>query len=282
MFGSGRRAVSLAAARSIRRPAVSRRSRGESRLPLAVASLLGVVLLVVSGGLGALGVTAIATVGSLSSELPDPARLADLTFVRPTIVYDRTGQVQLGRFEREQRRVVTYDQVPKTVLDATTTAEDRTFWTNDGFDPAAILAAIADNASGASDRGASTITQQLVRAPPARRRRPPGANRHLRKAKELIAAAARICFGVTDLEETRRTAADGAGLTRDFATTLDQASATMDVSILGSQPFASVAAGFRRTAEQSRALADELDAGATVIVPLGDPGGEVPIDSVIA
>ncbi len=232
-----RRAVSLAAARAIRRPAVNRRTRGGSRLPLAIASLLGVVLLVVSGGLGALGVTAIATVGSLSSDLPDPTRLADLTFAQPTIVYDRTGKVQLGRFEREQRRVVTYDEVPKTVLDATTTAEDRTFWTNDGFDPAAILAAIAENASGASDRGASTITQQLVRA----RLLPddvvaPGANRYLRKAKELIqsarltqafpgeagkqqiitaylneiyyghdaygiAAAARIYFGVTDLSK---------------------------------------------------------------------------------
>ena len=69
----------------------------------------------------------------------------------------------------------------------------------------------------------------------------------------------------TSLEGTRRTAADGAGLTRDFATTLDQASATMDVSILGSQPFASVAAGFRRTADQSRALADELDAAAVTL-----------------
>ncbi len=69
----------------------------------------------------------------------------------------------------------------------------------------------------------------------------------------------------TSLDGTRRTAADGASLTRDFATTLDQASATMDVSILGSQPFASVAAGFRHTAEQSRALADQLDAAAVTL-----------------
>src|SRR5439155_762319 len=69
-------------------------------------------------------------------------------------------------------------------------AEDRTFWTNDGFDPAAIIAAVADNASTGSSRGASTITQQLVRA----RLLPqdviaPGANRYVRKAKELIQSA---------------------------------------------------------------------------------------------
>ena len=34
------------------------------------------------------------------------------------------------------------------VLDATTTAEDRTFWENAGIDPAALISAVAENASG--------------------------------------------------------------------------------------------------------------------------------------
>ena len=192
------------------------------------------------GGSLLAGVTVVGTVAAvaaLSSDLPDPTNLGALTFAQPTTVYDRTGKIQLGRFQREQRRVVSYEEVPKLVLDATTTAEDRTFWENSGFDPAAILGAVADNAAGTSDRGASTITQQLVRA----RLLPedviaPGANRYLRKAKELIqssrltaaypgeagkeriitaylneifyghdaygiAAAARIYFGVSDLSK---------------------------------------------------------------------------------
>ncbi len=60
--------------------------------------------------------------------------------------------------------MVAFDQVPRLVLDATTTAEDRTFWENSGFDAAAIAAAAAQDANGDSERGASTITQQLVRA----------------------------------------------------------------------------------------------------------------------
>ena len=77
--------------------------------------------------------------------------------------------------------------MPRLVLDATTTAEDRTFWENAGFDPQAILSAIAENASGESERGASTITQQLVRA----RMLPaevvaPGSDRYVRKAKEIL------------------------------------------------------------------------------------------------
>ena len=228
----------LATRRSALRREVARppRRRG-SRLQLLVATaivtfLVGSLLL---AGVTIIGVAAAVTV--LSQNLPDPSNLAALTFDQPTIVYDRTGQIQLGRFQREQRRVVTYDEVPKLVVDATTTAEDRTFWDNEGFDPAAILSAAADNATGVSGRGASTITQQLVRA----RLLPedvvaPQANQYVRKAKEVIqsqrltqafpgeagketiltaylneifyghdaygiAAAARIYFGVTDLSK---------------------------------------------------------------------------------
>ena len=177
------------------------------------------------------------TIGVLSADLPDPVNLQALTFAQPTVVYDRSGAVELGRFQREERRVVAFSDVPVLVLDATTTAEDRTFWSNGGFDAAAIVAAAAEGASGTRERGASTITQQLVRA----RLLPTevtaaGSDRYLRKAKELIqsmrlseafpgeegknrimtaylneifyghgaygvAAAAKIYFGVDDLEK---------------------------------------------------------------------------------
>jgi peptidoglycan glycosyltransferase len=48
------------------------------------------------------------------------------------------------------------------VLDATTAIEDKDFWTNPGFDPFAIVSAGLDSLNG-NARGASTITQQLVR-----------------------------------------------------------------------------------------------------------------------
>ena len=205
---------------------------------MAVLLTLGIAFIVVAGGtVGLLGVAAVATVGALSTDLPDPAALDDLSFNQPTVVYDRSGTLELGRFQRELRWVVDFDTVPKLILDATTTAEDRTFWDNDGYDPAAILQAIGENVSGESERGASTITQQLVRArllPEAYVQ--PDSDRYLRKAKELIqsarlteafpgeagkrqiitaylneiyyghdaygiAAAARVYFGVDDLRE---------------------------------------------------------------------------------
>ena len=160
-----------------------------SRLP----RILGAVLL----GVGLTTFIAVAmsivmmttAVGVLSVGLPDPSQLEALTFSQPTVVYDRSGTVELGRFQREERRVVAFGDVPELVLDATTSAEDRTFWANGGFDAPAIISAAAEGASGSRERGASTITQQLVRA----RLLPSevtsaGADRYMRKAKELIQA----------------------------------------------------------------------------------------------
>ncbi|HEY8987422.1 MAG TPA: transglycosylase domain-containing protein, partial [Candidatus Limnocylindrales bacterium] len=163
---------------------------GRGRVTTIVVSALLAVVIGMSLLVGAAAVGTVAVVGALSQDLPDPTSLGALTFAQPTVVYDRTGTIQLGRFQREQRRVVTFAEVPRLVLDATTTAEDRTFWENGGFDPAAIVSAAAGNASSGADRGASTITQQLVRA----RLLPqdvvaPGADRYLRKAKELIQSA---------------------------------------------------------------------------------------------
>ena len=156
---SPRTRAALAALR-VDRPRPRRAPFGRIILALAAVAVL------VTGSLGGIGVVVgTGVIGSLTDSLPEP-NLDALSFAQPTIVYDRTGTVELARFEREKRRVVTYDEVPQLVLDATTTAEDRTFWTNDGFDPAAIAAAAYQNASGESsdERGASTITQQLVRA----------------------------------------------------------------------------------------------------------------------
>jgi penicillin-binding protein 1A len=158
-----------------------------------ILRILAGALVVTTVSLGLLAMVAVisisATIGVLSMDLPDPSRLESLSFSQPTVVYDRSGKVELGRFQREARRVVAFDEVPRLILDATTTAEDRTFWANAGFDAAAILSAVVEGASGTRERGASTITQQLVRArllPDTVTRA--GADRYVRKAKEIIQA----------------------------------------------------------------------------------------------
>jgi membrane peptidoglycan carboxypeptidase len=155
-----------------------------------VALILWGTALVVVVGVAVLAAVAVLTLQALSVGLPDVASFESLSFAQPTNVYDRSGKVLLTTFELQDRRVVTFDEVPKLVLDATTGAEDRTFWENPGYDPLAIVAAFLQDAGSDPTRGASTITQQLVRA----RLLPkdllqPGANQYIRKAKEIIQAA---------------------------------------------------------------------------------------------
>ena len=57
---------------------------------------------------------------------------------------------------------MTFDEIPPIMIDATTAVEDKTFWSNAGFDPVGIISAGLDTLTG-NARGASTITQQLVR-----------------------------------------------------------------------------------------------------------------------
>jgi membrane peptidoglycan carboxypeptidase len=100
-----------------------------------------------------------------SRDLPDPkALLEGIGFEQPSIVYDRTGKVELARFGVLRRELVTFDQIPPEMIDATTSVEDKDFWTNPGFDISAVVSAGLESLSGGRQRGASTITQQLVRA----------------------------------------------------------------------------------------------------------------------
>src|SRR5262245_45907481 len=131
------------AVRELERP----RPRRVPIFRIAFVIVFSVIVGVASMG-GVAAMVGANVMGSLAGGLPDPATLTSLDFAQPTVIYDRTGKVELARFEREKRRVVTYDEVPKLLLDTTTAAEDRTFWQNDGFDLGAIVAAAFQNATG--------------------------------------------------------------------------------------------------------------------------------------
>ncbi|MBA2275313.1 MAG: transglycosylase domain-containing protein, partial [Chloroflexi bacterium] len=107
---------------------------------------------------GVVGVYAV-----FSQGLSDPRELYTIQFVEESIVYARDGETELARFSSgERREVVAFADLPTILIDATTAVEDKSFWTNTGFDPLGIVAAGLDTISG-DLRGASTITQQLVR-----------------------------------------------------------------------------------------------------------------------
>jgi membrane peptidoglycan carboxypeptidase len=156
--------TSLARRQRRRRNGSGRRASGDpnvARVAIALPIFLFASFLV-AGIVGFAG--AVAAFSHYSQGLPDPKEVfSNLDFAQETRVLDRSGKVQLASFARERRDVITFDQVPPTVIDATTSVEDKTFWENAGFDPAGIISAGLDTLTGNS-RGASTITQQLVRA----------------------------------------------------------------------------------------------------------------------
>jgi membrane peptidoglycan carboxypeptidase len=143
------------------------RPKPKSRLGVWITTLsLGLLAFLALSGFVALAGTAtgLAFIERMESELPDVSRFEELEFAEPSVIYDRTGTIELARFQLERRHVVEFDEIPQVLLDSTIAVEDRTFWENEGFDPDAIMVAALESVTGVRDRGASTITQQLVRA----------------------------------------------------------------------------------------------------------------------
>jgi monofunctional glycosyltransferase len=63
----------------------------------------------------------------------------------------------------QEKRVVPYSRIPQHVVSAVVAAEDGNFWRHSGFDFAEMKDASADLLDGEIPRGASTITQQLMK-----------------------------------------------------------------------------------------------------------------------
>jgi membrane peptidoglycan carboxypeptidase len=177
--------TSLARRQRHRRNGNGRRAGGGPARTVAIAFplfLFSTFLL-----MGVVGfVAAVSAYSFYSQGLPDPkTKFSDLGFDEQTVVFDRTTKVELARFGQTQRQVIdSFDQLGPVLVDATTSIEDKTFWDNAGFDPLGIVSAAVDTARG-QERGASTITQQLVRA----RLLPESAftgTRYERKIKEII------------------------------------------------------------------------------------------------
>ncbi len=175
------------ARRQRHRRAMARRPTGRGGTNLRrILIAIPIILILIGATLAAAGTLfTVAAYNFYASGLPDPkAALGNLNFEQQTIVNDRTGKVELARLGTLRREVVPFDQIPDEMLDATTAIEDQEFWTNPGFDPLGIVSAGLDTISG-RPRGASTITQQLVRA----RLLPPEAfadTTYERKVREII------------------------------------------------------------------------------------------------
>ena len=118
----------------------------------------GIVLVVLLGLVG--------YIYSLGRDLPSVEALQNYQPPVTTRVYAGNGDL-LGEYARERRIFVPIAFVPKLVIDAFTSAEDKNFYSHPGIDPSGIArAAVKDVFNVLQHKrleGASTITQQVAK-----------------------------------------------------------------------------------------------------------------------
>ncbi|MBL4874470.1 MAG: penicillin-binding protein 1A [Rhodobacteraceae bacterium] len=131
--------------------------------------------------MGGMGLTTLFWI--YSQDLPNYEQLA--LYEPPTLsrIYSARGLV-MDEFARERRIFTPVDEMPEVVKAAFISAEDKNFYNHAGYDPLGILKALITAAQGGRLRGASTITQQVMKNFLL-----DGSRKLERKIKEIVLAA---------------------------------------------------------------------------------------------
>ncbi|MEO0914064.1 MAG: transglycosylase domain-containing protein, partial [Pseudomonadota bacterium] len=95
-------------------------------------------------------------------DLPDHEQLAQYSPATISRVYSAGGLV-MDEFAQERRIYTPVDEIPVMIKQAFISAEDKNFYHHPGYDLRGIVAAAVDAARGGRLRGASTITQQVMK-----------------------------------------------------------------------------------------------------------------------
>lgn len=98
------------------------------------------------------------------SDLPNPDRLSQDFIPKTTKIYDRNDTLLYEIYVNENRTLVTLDQIPAYLQQATISIEDKNFYNHPGFDLRGITRALVSNIKNRELQGGSTITQQLIKS----------------------------------------------------------------------------------------------------------------------
>ena len=129
-----------------------------------ILSFFGGIFSIITLGIMMFALTVGAVIWIYGQDLPSHESLAQYT--PPTIsrIYSQEGRI-IDEFAQERRLFTPADQIPDLVKEAFISAEDKNFYTHQGYDPRGIAAAVVDavKSRGRDVRGASTITQQVMK-----------------------------------------------------------------------------------------------------------------------
>ncbi|BCL82890.1 transglycosylase domain-containing protein [Ktedonobacteria bacterium brp13] len=135
-----------------------RKTKGFGRVTTSIIISLVALVLIVGFAGGAYGYN------YYTQQLPLMQHYANKQISQNTRIYDRNGVLlyeaynQSTQPQQGRRVAVQFQDIPKVMQDAMISIEDKTFWTNAGVDPLAIV-----RAGTSSGGGASTLTQQLIK-----------------------------------------------------------------------------------------------------------------------
>ncbi|WP_114045790.1 transglycosylase domain-containing protein [Acidipropionibacterium virtanenii] len=115
--------------------------------------LILVLVLAIAAGVGAI-------IFYNRTSLPDPNK--DFQ-TNTSFIYFNDSKTKLGSLSVQNRQTVSYDQMPKSIKDAAISAENRTFWEDQGISVGGIVRAAWTIARGGEMQGGSTITQQYIK-----------------------------------------------------------------------------------------------------------------------
>lgn len=100
-------------------------------------------------------------------QLPSPTKLISADKALTTEFFDRNGKLLYRMYEGRNRTLVTLEELPIHLIQATIATEDKNFYHHPGIDLLAIIRAMRANSKKQAQtqtlEGASTITQQLIK-----------------------------------------------------------------------------------------------------------------------
>lgn len=128
--------------------------------------LIGLALPAVA--LAVAGTAALVTFQASASRVPAETftrQGIEKILARESVVLYADGKGRVGSFfEGSHRNYLPYDSIPRMLVEALVSAEDRNYWTHGGWDVKAFARAMVDNVRGGGRwRGGSTLTQQTAK-----------------------------------------------------------------------------------------------------------------------
>ncbi|MBR5640780.1 MAG: transglycosylase domain-containing protein [Firmicutes bacterium] len=148
-----------------RKPAEKKPKKKKKKKGGAGKVILGILLFLLFAGVVAAGVAGYYVMGIIK-EAPEinPDNLYDL-LSENSVVYDADGNILDNLYSGDSLRSnLEYSDIPKDLINAFVSIEDKTFWDHHGFNVVRIIGAIRDALKyDTKISGTSTITQQLAR-----------------------------------------------------------------------------------------------------------------------